>query len=383
MFNITNRLLITLFTIHYSLFTLATAKYLDSKSCNECHDMIYEEHIESMHAKSSLFKDEFHKKIKEINFPNRYKCAICHIPAAKDLEKIRAGTIQPSHTKRQLDGVSCVFCHQIAKIEQSHTQNKNITTFDRPGKPLLYGALNNPGESDKHDSITINKKYNIYSNSKVCMGCHSHKRNESHDVEICKISIDETKQTNCIKCHMPKFQGGVTKLNKKGREEYASHEFLGIRDEDMVKQAVELSLKQNNKKIELTIKNKMGHQILLQPMRLKYVKTVITRDGNIIWQNFKNSPYEDKEATFSKLFADENGKQVYPPKAAKIKYYTNLDTYKSKTVVYDIKELKKGDIVTSTWISYAVRPSLAKELDLKDSVLLKKFIGTEVKLEIK
>jgi nitrate reductase cytochrome c-type subunit len=359
------------------------AKYMDSKSCAECHDVIHSEHASSMHASSSIFKDEFHRKIKEINFPNTYNCAICHTPGATDLEKIRLGKVQPSKTKQQLDGVSCLYCHQIARIEKSHKQNKNITTFGREGTQLLYGTMQNPGQSDKHDSITINKKYNIFSNSQVCMGCHSHKLNDA-DVEICQISIDQTKQTDCIKCHMPKYQGGATKLNKKGREEYSSHDFLGVRDTDMVKKAVELKLEKIAKdKIKLTIKNKMGHQILLQPMRLKYVKTTITRDDKIIWQNFKESPYEDKEATFSKLFKNDKNEQVYPPKATGIKYYTNLDTYKSKDIIYNVPALKKGDIITSTWISYDVRPSLVEKLKLSSTNYGKKIVGTSVDLDIK
>lgn len=182
---------------------------------------------------------------------------------------------------------------------------------------------------------------------------------------------------------MPKYSGGVTKINKRGRLHYSSHEFLGISDADMVKKAVKLSLKQlSTNKIELTIENKMGHQVLLQPMRLKYVKTTISRDGKIIWQNFKDSPYEDKEVTFSKLFIDENGKQVYPPKAAGVKYYTNLDTYKSKSVIYKVPELKKGDVITSTWYSYMVRPSLAQELNLTDFKYKQKLTGDTVELVI-
>jgi hypothetical protein len=182
---------------------------------------------------------------------------------------------------------------------------------------------------------------------------------------------------------MPKYEGGITKINRRAREKYASHEFLGIRSKDMVKKAVKLSLKKiDNNHIKLTVENKMGHQILLQPMRLKYVKTTIIRDGKVIWQNFKKSPYEDKEATFSKLFIDKNGKQVYPPKASGIKYYTNLDTYKSKNIIYKVPSLQKGDIIQSTWISYPVRPSLAKELDLHDEDLLKKYIGDSIKLNL-
>jgi hypothetical protein len=87
-------------------------------------------------------------------------------------------------------------------------------------------------------------------------------------------------------------------------------------------------------------------------MRLKYVKTTISRGDAVIWQNFKDSPYEDKEVTFSKLFVDKNGKQVYPPKAEGVKYYTNLDTYKSKDVVYKVPTLQKGDIIESIFGRY-------------------------------
>ena len=380
MINIKKILISTLYCLLFSL--PLSGKYMDSKSCAECHDMIYDEHMTSMHAKSSLFKDEFHRKMKEINYPDTYKCAECHTPGAKDLDKLMAGIHQPARTKRQLDGVSCIFCHQIAKIEKSHLQNKNITTFGREGKQLMYGALKKPGPSDKHDSFSLNP---IYRNSVVCMGCHDHKRNELKGLEVCEISMDigNFKQSDCIGCHMPKYPGGVTKLNKKGREEYAGHEFLGIRSAEMVKKAVKLSLKQNGKNIELTIKNKMGHSILLQPMRLKYVETTVTRDGKTIWKNFKDSPYEDKEVTFSRLFVDDNGKQVYPPKATGIKYYTNLDMEKSKTVTYAIDDLKAGDRVTSTWVSYPIRPTLAKELELTEKTLTAKYIGDSVTLEVK
>jgi hypothetical protein len=367
------------------LLVSINAAYLDSKSCAECHDTIYDEHMLSQHANSSLFKDEFHRKMKELNFPTTYKCSVCHIPAANDLDKIVSGQYQPTKTTRQLDGVSCLYCHSIVAVRKSHKQNGYRTTMNRSGIPIMYGNTPDPEESNKHKNLTLPKKYNLFANSKVCMGCHSHKRNDSHDVEVCQISqnLDNFKQTDCIGCHMPKYEGGNTKINRRAREKYANHEFLGIRSEDMVKKAVKLSLKKiDNNHIELTIKNKMGHQILLQPMRLKYVKTTIIRDGKVIWQNFKKSPYEDKEATFSKLFIDENGKQVYPPKASGIKYYTNLDTYKSKNIIYKVPSLQKGDMIQSTWISYPVRPSLAKELDLHDEDLLKKYIGDSVKLNL-
>ena len=71
------------------LLVSLNAKYLDTKSCKECHEMIHYEHTNSMHHKSSLFTDEFHKKIKEITTPDKYTCARCHIPAATNLPPIK------------------------------------------------------------------------------------------------------------------------------------------------------------------------------------------------------------------------------------------------------------------------------------------------------
>ena len=65
------------------------------------------------------------------------------------------------------------------------------------------------------------------------------------------------------------------------------------------------------------------------------------------------------------------------------KYYTNLDVFKSKTVVYNIPNLKKGDMVTSIWYSYPIRPSLAKELNITNSKQVKKYIGDKATIEIR
>jgi nitrate reductase cytochrome c-type subunit len=70
--------------LSYFLCLLVDANYLDNKSCKECHESIYYEYENSMHARSSLFKDAFHRKMKELNFPSTYKCARCHTPGSKN-----------------------------------------------------------------------------------------------------------------------------------------------------------------------------------------------------------------------------------------------------------------------------------------------------------
>ena len=361
----------------YFLFS----KYLDSKSCNECHTNIYKEHTSSMHSKSSIYTDEIHTKMKEAISPRKYSCAICHTPAVENLRPLIQGKSQPNEFDHRLkDGVSCSYCHSISKVIFTKHKGINFSTLKDNLKPTFFGNLDSPESSSEHNSSSNNKNY---VNSQVCMGCHSHKINKS-DVEICS-TLDEIGSTSdCISCHMPKKVGSPTKLNAKVRKEYTSHEFLGIHSEQMIKQAVELQLKQIDKSsFELYIKNKMGHSIITQPMRLKYVKTQIIRDKEVIWNNFDKNPYTDREATFAIIFKDKNGKATFPAYAKGHIYNTNLKAKQEKRIIYKFEDLRKGDIIKSTWVSYIIAPKIAKKLDVRTKELTKQTLGQTIKFVIK
>ena len=357
------------------------SKYLDSKSCNECHSNIYKEHKTSMHNKSAIFTDELHTKMKEAISPRKYSCAICHTPSVENLRPLMQGKSQPSEFDHRLkDGVSCSYCHSISKVIFTKHKGINFSTLKNNLKPTFFGNLESPESSSKHNSSSNNQNY---VNSKVCMGCHSHKINKS-DVEICS-TLDEVGETSdCISCHMPKKQGTPTKLNVKLRVKYTSHEFLGIHSKQMVEQAVTLKLKQIDKEsFELSIKNKMGHSIITQPMRLKYVKTEVLRNGKVIWANFAKDPYEDKKATFAVIFKDKNDKPTYPAYAKGHIYNTNLKAKEEKKILYQVANLQKNDLISSTWISYIIAPKIAKKLKIEDEEVKKAIIGNTIQIKVK
>ncbi|MEA2019133.1 MAG: multiheme c-type cytochrome [Campylobacterota bacterium] len=371
---------IIIFTTLLLVSTLMQAKYLDTKSCAECHDMIHYEHKNSMHHKSSLFSDEFHRKIKNLTTPEKYDCAICHTPGAKNLRALMTGKEQPnSNIKEEQDGVSCFYCHQITKVLETKHRNINFYSYKGEKKPTFFGNLKNVRDSNEHEQSSNE----IYKNSQVCMGCHGKKYNK-HKVEICNGYDEFDKTSDCIKCHMPKENGGPTKKNVKGRTQYASHEFLGIRNDDMVKKAVTLKLKQlEDNSVELTIKNKMGHDIIMQPMRLKYVETTVKRSDNIIWKNYNKLPSEDTLATFTRLFKDDKGHRVFPPSATGVLFDNNIKANSTKKIIYNIPKLQKGDVIKSQWISYVLRPSLARSLKIDDKEVTKKYLGYSVSIVIK
>ena len=356
------------------------AKYLDTQTCKECHEDIYYEHTQSMHHKSSLFKDEVHAKVKNAVNKDKYSCALCHMPGSSNLRALMKGEEQPDERdKRQLDGVSCYYCHQIKDVYHSQKYNINISSAVDGQKPTMYGNLVNPDDSDKHKAASNE----IYKNSKVCMGCHSHKQN-GLGFEVCRTQEKEAPQSDCIKCHMPKADGANEKFNKKGRSEYATHTFLGIHSPEMVKKAVKLDLEydKENNKLYVMLTNMMGHYIITHPMRLKFVKTVIKRDGKVIWSNFKKSPLEDKEATFLIVLKDKDEKPTIPNKAVGYKINQNLKAKASKTIVYNVPKLQKGDTINSEWVSYIINPKIAKKLQITTPEIVKSIIGVQESLYI-
>lgn len=370
---------ITVFILLLSTLLLE-AKYLDSKSCGECHEKIYAEHIKSMHHNSTIFRDEVHKVVAELSTSDgKYSCALCHMPSATNLRTLLKGESKPNPNDiSHQDGISCFYCHQINKIHKSKTNNFNFSSYKDGEKPTFFGNLDKPDPSDRHDSA-----HNIlYKNSEVCMGCHSHKEN-AHGIEVCNTKNEFDATSDCISCHMAKKPGSVEKFNKKSRDQYASHDFLGVRSQEMVERAVEVKLSQNSEGVALTIANKMGHNIITQPMRLKFVKTTVTRGDQVIWSNFKESPLEDKEATFIIVFQDKEGNSALPILASDFKINQNLKANQTKTVFYKIPNLQSGDVVKSIYASYTINPKIAQKLKLSDEALSTPIFGSLATITIK
>lgn len=355
--------------------SLLQAKYISSKDCAQCHSDIYEEHIKSMHHNSTIFRDEVHKKIALATSKQSYECATCHMPSSPNLAEVMSDItkIDEKNPANQ-DGISCFYCHSIESIHEGKSNNINILADQKV--PTFFGNLKNPEQSELHKSA----KNKIFENSQVCMGCHSHKEND-YGIEVCNAKDEFDGTSDCIGCHMKKTTGAVEK-NNKYRLTHANHTLLGVRSAVMVKEATTLALKQVDVGIELSIKNNMGHSIITQPMRLKFVKTTVTRGENIIWSNFSETPLEDKNATFVMILEDEQKNPTIPANARAYKVNLNLKANQSKNVTYNIANLQKGDIVKSTWVSFTINPNIAAKLELSDKELLKPLFGDSKSITI-
>jgi len=351
----------------------AENKYLDNHSCKECHEKIYEEYQSSAHAKS-YFTDELHKNIADKVSTKEYSCATCHMPMADNLQDLINGKARPDkNNKTHTDAISCYFCHTIAYVKKAHKFNVNTKARQAENfKPTLYGRLDNPDESDKHSS----SKNPIYGKI-VCMGCHSHKLNDNN-VTIFRGMSKEQDSTKCIECHMPKLNGGAEKIDKRARGKHVSHKFLGIYDKEFRATGLDINISASTDSINVKLTNKMGHPLIVQPARSKYLELKVLRDGKEIWRNYKEKPQEDKEAFFEYTFKGKDGKKIIIPATAQSSTVNNLAMKESKVLTYHGMKLKNGDSIKATMFVRFAKKDCQAVIKLQDKKFQKAFVLKEV-----
>ncbi len=343
---------------------------MDNKSCEECHDKIYEEYQTSAHARG-YFNDGLHRAIADKVSMKKYDCASCHMPMANNLKELISGEARPDkNNKTHTDAISCYFCHTIAYVKKSHKFNVNTKARQAKNyKPTLYGRLINPEDSDKHSAINNP----VYAKN-ACLGCHSHKLNDNN-ITIFRAMGEKQDSLACIECHMPEVAGGAEKLDKKARGQHASHKFLGIHDAKFRATGLDINITNSNDTIMITLVNKMAHPLIVQPARVKYLELLVVRDKKVVWKNYHDSPREDEKVFFEYTFKDKQGKQlIIPAKAQGHLRVNNLEAKESKTFVYKDIDLQKGDIVKATMYVRLAKKDCQKAVTLKEDIFKKRYL---------
>ena len=364
--DITKRTLLLLFLAIPLWLSASQSKYPDNHSCKECHEKIYDEYQSSMHAKS-YFTDQLHQKIADAVSRKKYDCATCHMPMADNIKDLITGKAKPDKSnKTHTDGVSCYFCHTIAYVKRSHRFNINITARQAEGyKPTLYGRLHEPDENDQHSSV----QNPVYAKN-ACIGCHSHKQNENN-VTIFRATDEKQDSLSCIKCHMPELEGGSENMDKRARGQHASHKFLGIHDKALRAKGVDISVDRDGEDLQVTLVNKMDHPLIIQSARVKYLDIKVLRDEKVIWRNYEKHPSEDRQGYFGLSFKRHGKKIIIPATATEQGTINNLGARETKTLLYPIKGLKKGDIVKVSLYVKLAKDDCLKAIDLKGTTLNK------------
>lgn len=352
-----------------SLFTLFSINLLANNlnTCQSCHPTIYNEFQKSFHKKSTIKEDEVHKAVWDkhpAKAKGNYKCAKCHTPN--------------SIKEKQHQGITCISCHTITKVEEHAKSNKNIyETKDKTlysaqkgmeDKKIIYqeksswfGLRKKTTGSPYHDIDYRNKDFYT---GKICMGCHSHKQNKK-GFTVCRTDMKgaEDKESNCISCHMPQIEGTATTIRES--KTHAFHGFAGLRNApEMLSKYVKLTYIQADTAFSITIENLAPHNLLTHPLRVVQLRTILKRDG-------KSETL--KTDTFVKVIGTE-GKPSMPWLATEI-VKDNMIKANEKRVVNFNKKLQSGDDITSTLGFYIVNPKATKKLGLQNNKELNKFIA--------
>ena len=349
--------------------TSHTYATLENTTCKSCHPIIFAEYQNSIHSKSSVYKDAVHKAVWDKHPAKEkgdYKCAKCHTPSDHD---VMSGKSKLSDNEIQrTEPISCQQCHKIESVEKHTKANKNILTtkpktFFAADKALkgtkvefkeeskFFGMITKKTGSPYHDIDYSNEGYY---NGDSCMGCHSHKQN-SKGFTVCDLEVKQgDSEESCVSCHLPQVTGSLA--NQKESKTHAFHgQSIHNNTPTLLSKYIKLSTEQTADGFSVSIKNEATHTLFPQPLRLNQLRVSIERAGKTI---------ELKTESFARVIGTE-GKPSMPWLADAILSDTTIKAHETRVVKYS-DMLQKGDTLVVKFGYYVVNPKAAKILEITD-----------------
>jgi len=347
---------------------LLVAKFATNESCKSCHPTIYNEYQKAMHSKSTIFKDPIHEASWKISpdFKKRqYICGRCHTPADTTLKGALDHNLtmvpDENSTSGGHDGVACAYCHRIQAIKQDVKQNQNIINQKELS---FFGNLKNPKENKFHKTATNRN----FKNGNVCIGCHSHYKN-NFGINICSTNDhNELNSANCVSCHMPKVDGSPSNMSE--RKKHAYHGFAGIHNDiGMLSKYIGIEILKGIDRFFIAINNRSPHALTLHPMRVMQMRVFVVRDSNMT-----KFPAKD----FVRILGEKDHITT-PWKAKELVKNTSIKGNEKRVSTY-MYALKEGDIVNVEVGYYLLNKDVAKSLGLESKKELSTFITLKQKV---
>ena len=360
-------------------FSLSAATtFVSSHVCAKCHPLIYQEYMGSMHRKSSTLNDPVHAAVwakHPLKAKKRYQCGVCHTPSdTRLISALKAGKAALPHADaiQTNEPIGCAYCHRIQKIEEHKVHNINVIEpemrryFAAKGgktdeKTLKFHTVSSFfGLSKKTEGSpfhTIDYTNPIFADGRMCMGCHSHKRNKL-GFAVCETKGNPTKaKKNCIQCHMPKVPGSFSTITH--TKTHTFHGFAGLHNAtERLAQSVKLEAKPHDDRLIVTIENQADHRLFNHPLRLGRLKVEVTRGD----KSFSLDPVD----FYTVLGRD--GKPSMPWSATEIVKAHTIEA-NAKTEIELPFPVQKGDRVTVTLGYFIVNPKAAAKLGITDKSL--------------
>ncbi len=360
--------MIRLILVGLLALSLYAQEYVKSSVCKGCHPTIYAEYYDSAHRKASIYEDELHKAVWD-KHPDKekkqYTCAKCHTPTdtklMEALENNEEAMPQKSEVQTQ-EAVSCAYCHKIQDIEEHTNSNKNIMSLkeklffsadeknrdikkkEYKDKESYMGMVKEKTGSPFH---TINYSNKNFYTGKMCMGCHSHLKNDN-DVDVCRIDKDAAKdeETSCISCHMPKVKGTATSIKLTKKHTY--HGFASTsKNNSMLAKYVKVKSKKTKEGFRVSIKNEASHNLFLHPMRLAKLEVKVLRENGAVFT---------KTEHFARVLGKDN-KPTLPWLADSVIHNSMIKANERRVLNYDFT-VKDDDVIEVIFGYYRVNPKM-------------------------
>lgn len=232
--------------------------YEHSNMCRGCHSEIYEQHQDSMHAKSfsnplfnaQYFKEVVPRALQDANFvSDARKCLLCHAPV---LYMNYTGLVAtPKQAEQYESGVTCDFCHTLSGYAENgdYLQNpskKKTGPFQSPpSHHAEYSGFMQLGEycgrchnATNHNGLEVKSTYYEWRESSygkrgfVCQECHMNKNG------ILKNGIAEFDSGPAATMNI-----GSTATPQKHHEKLYTHSFPGAHSISQLEDALQIEFR--------------------------------------------------------------------------------------------------------------------------------------------
>jgi len=251
--------IIAVFDIPAQAAPAQTGGFHPASECQECHEAIYDQWSQSMHAHavtSPVTIAQVNQVMAMTTFADAAKpdpfllCNNCHSPVGTRLTGQATLPFESSsHTVNELagEGVSCTACHQF--VGEPRNGQGGLKPFNRDLRPgrVFFGGLADPVGNPRHQSQAAK----IFARpDTLCQNCHNVSFDTNGDGRIEKGAdlilqsiytewqryVEAGGTESCISCHMPVVDDAARLTDAiPGQQDYAApprvlhdHSFVGV-----------------------------------------------------------------------------------------------------------------------------------------------------------
>ncbi len=147
---------------------LAVDQLEDPATCGTCHPQHYAQWAGSMHAYAS--DDPVFVALNRSGQSDAHLgafCVRCHAPMAVTLGLTDGTDFDPAKLPAAARGVTCYFCHDVAKVADDHNNGLELALDD-----VMRGGVRDPGDSSAHRSQFDELMASSTNGSRMCGSCH-------------------------------------------------------------------------------------------------------------------------------------------------------------------------------------------------------------------